>query len=600
MSSKWLLSFAYDSSTLRTILPTGLPQDNFDLLLTLPNQPKQALQDEIKKQLGLVAHRETRETDILALKVKNANSPGIHLGNGKDSNMMLGSFKYNLTNQRINLLAGFLESQFESIIIDRTGLTGQYDVALHWEPTLDPKTEKEEIKQALLDQLGLELVPTNMPIEMLGGRKGKIVVQFWRRVKIIIQMPDVDDIGLLCEYVDRNSESAFAEIVLRRVNLVFTVALRFTGNSEDAQDVTQAVFIILAKKAAGLRSKTILTGWLYETTRFTAMNFLTRENRRQTREQEAYMQSAIDQSEDKQLWQQIAPHLEEAMLRLRAADRELLAMRFYENKTGEEAAALLGIGVAAAHKRTNRAQEKLQRFFVSRGVTSTTAAIAGAVSVNSMSVAPVGLAKAISGVAVVKGAAASSSTLTLVKGALKIMAWTRIKTAVAVGTVALLAAGTAWQKYEIHRAGHGLVTLHVVNAPLDEVIRKIEHQSGQAIACDRRLHGPVTLTVNDMPLGQVLNQLILQTGAYWTVDYAVFDSNSALHKLETALQGEMELRNAGWTNLSCGPLGTEVTIRSMGYYHNGVFGTVVSGGGLDLPCRSHPDDGGSPIPVITP
>ena len=256
-------------------------------------------------------------------------------------------------------------------------------------------------------------------------------------------MPDVDDIALLREYVDRNSESAFAEIVLRRVNLVFSVALRFTGDSEDAQDVTQTVFIILAKKAAGLRSKTILTGWLYETTRFAAMNFLTRKNRRQTREQEAYMQSAIDQSEDKQLWQQLAPHLEEAMSRLRAADRELLAMRFYENKTGEEAAALLGIGVAAAHKRTNRALEKLQRFFASRGVTSTTDAIAGAVSVNSMSVAPVALAKSVTAVALAKGAAVSTSTLTLINGALKIMAWTKAKTAVVIGVVVLFTAGTA-------------------------------------------------------------------------------------------------------------------------------------------------------------
>ena len=66
-------------------------------------------------------------------------------------------------------------------------------------------------------------------------------------------MPDVDDIALLREYVDSHSESAFAVIVQRRVNLVYSVALRFTGNSEDAQDVTQAVFVILAKKAAGLR-----------------------------------------------------------------------------------------------------------------------------------------------------------------------------------------------------------------------------------------------------------------------------------------------------------------------------------------------------------
>jgi len=111
-------------------------------------------------------------------------------------------------------------------------------------------------------------------------------------------MPDVDDIALLREYVERNSESAFAGIVERRINLVYSVALRFTGNSEDAQDVTQAVFVILARKAAGLRPNTILTGWLYETTRFTAMNFLTRKNRRQTREQEAH---SLQTSQDARL-----------------------------------------------------------------------------------------------------------------------------------------------------------------------------------------------------------------------------------------------------------------------------------------------------------
>jgi hypothetical protein len=114
-------------------------------------------------------------------------------------------------------------------------------------------------------------------------------------------------------------------------------------------------------------------------------------------------------------------------------------LRFYENKTGAEAAALLGIGAAAAHKRTNRALEKLQTFFAKRGVTSTTAAIAGAVSANSMLVAPAGLAKTISGVALAKGATTSISTLTLIKGALKLMAWTKAKTAVVVGVVAVLA-----------------------------------------------------------------------------------------------------------------------------------------------------------------
>jgi hypothetical protein len=71
------------------------------------------------------------------------------------------------------------------------------------------------------------------------------------------------------EFAERNSESAFAELVRRHINLAYSVALRFTGNSPDAQDVTQAAFIILAKKAGSLRDRTVLTGWIYETTRLT-------------------------------------------------------------------------------------------------------------------------------------------------------------------------------------------------------------------------------------------------------------------------------------------------------------------------------------------
>ena len=83
-------------------------------------------------------------------------------------------------------------------------------------------------------------------------------------------MADLNDMDLVREYADRNSEAAFAELVQRHINLVYSVALRYAGNPRDAQDVTQAVFIILARKAAGLRQRTTLTGWLYETTRFTA------------------------------------------------------------------------------------------------------------------------------------------------------------------------------------------------------------------------------------------------------------------------------------------------------------------------------------------
>jgi uncharacterized protein (TIGR03435 family) len=255
-------------------------------------------------------------------------------------------------------------------------------------------------------------------------------------------MPDANDMDLLQEFARHNSEAAFAALVQRHLNLVYSVALRFTANPGDAQDVAQAVFIILARKAARLNERTVLTGWLYETTRLTAAGWLRTQKRRQAREQEAYMQSTLDQAGTDNLWRQLAPHLEAAMSRLNARERTLLALRFYENKTGAEAAALLGIREEAAHKRTARALEKLRKIFTKRGVSSTTAILAGAISAHSVQAAPVGLAKGVTAIAIVKGAAASTSTLTLIKGALKIMAWTKMKTAIVVGLGVLLAAGT--------------------------------------------------------------------------------------------------------------------------------------------------------------
>ena len=110
-------------------------------------------------------------------------------------------------------------------------------------------------------------------------------------------MDERDDITLLREFAATESEAAFAALVARHVNLVYSVALRSIGNAHAAQEISQAVFIILARKAKSLGAKTVLSGWLYQTTRLTAANFLRGEIRRQQREQEAYMQSTLNESE---------------------------------------------------------------------------------------------------------------------------------------------------------------------------------------------------------------------------------------------------------------------------------------------------------------
>ena len=246
---------------------------------------------------------------------------------------------------------------------------------------------------------------------------------------------------LVREYASRQSESAFAALVSRHTNLVYSAALRQTRDPQLAEEVTQVVFIILARKAASLGAKTILTGWLYRTAGYVSGSALKRELRRQHREQEAYMQSELD-AQAGSTWKQLSPLLDEAMLRLGQTDRDALVLRFFEGRSLNEVGHALGASEEAAKKRVNRALEKLRNFFAKRGVSSTTAIIAETISAHSVQAAPVALAKAATAAAITKGAAASTSTLTLIKGALKIMAWTKAKTVIVVGASVLLAAGT--------------------------------------------------------------------------------------------------------------------------------------------------------------
>ena len=246
-------------------------------------------------------------------------------------------------------------------------------------------------------------------------------------------MHDATDMDLLRQYADGNSDDAFAVLVTRHVDLVFSAALRKTGNPHAAEEITQAVFIILAQKAGRIVDKTILPGWLYQTARLTASGFLRRETRRVRREQKAYMQTASHAVAPDETWEQLAPLLEDAMGQLGDKDRAALVLRFFGGKSFAEVAAAAGVSENAAKKRVIHALEKLHRYFSKRGVSSTTAIIADAISANSVQTAPVALAKAV---------AASGSTLTLIKGALKIMAWTKAKTAIVAGAAAVLTVGT--------------------------------------------------------------------------------------------------------------------------------------------------------------
>ena len=156
-------------------------------------------------------------------------------------------------------------------------------------------------------------------------------------------MQELDDNALLREYVERDSEEAFAALVTRHVNKVYSVALRLTGNPHSAEEITQAVFVILAKKSRHLGKQVILSGWLYQTARLTAVTFIRGGIRRARREQEAYMQTVLNENESDlsrrseteadATWAQFAPLLDAAMAGLNETDRHAVVLRFFDGKS---------------------------------------------------------------------------------------------------------------------------------------------------------------------------------------------------------------------------------------------------------------------------
>lgn len=253
-------------------------------------------------------------------------------------------------------------------------------------------------------------------------------------------MAELDDMELLARFAHERSESAFSELVQRHINLVYGAALRQTSNTHAAEEITQAVFIVLARKASSLSRKSILAGWLYRTTRLTTANFQRDERRRALREQEAYMQSQLNEP-GSDVWLLIAPLLDDAMAKLNDKDRDAIVLRFLENKSLLDVGRAIGISEDAAKMRVNRALEKLRRIFAKRGVALGLLVLGSALAAGS--------AKAASANLATKAAAAATavtytgSTLTLAQATLKSLAWAKYKWLAIFGGATASVVGTA-------------------------------------------------------------------------------------------------------------------------------------------------------------
>lgn len=189
------------------------------------------------------------------------------------------------------------------------------------------------------------------------------------------------DFEWLQQFARAGNQSAFRDLVRRHIDLVLATALRKVGDAGGAEEISQNVFGVLAKKAWQFAPDDSLPAWLHKTTLLESQAWQRGELRRRRREQAAAELGTTMKTPDEQpAFHALVPLLDEALLSLREKDREALLLRFYESQSLKDVGAALGVSDDTAQKRVTTALEKLSHFFQRRGfktatVAATTAAL---------------------------------------------------------------------------------------------------------------------------------------------------------------------------------------------------------------------------------
>jgi len=224
-----------------------------------------------------------------------------------------------------------------------------------------------------------------------------------------------DDAYLLRQYADARSEAAFAQLVERHLSLVYHSALRqLEGDAHLAQDVTQTVFVLLAAKAFTLHSHPSLAGWLYATTHFKVSEAQRAERRRKHREEIAsVLRETMTDHPARAEQAQLGALIDHAILELSEQDREAVLLRFFEGQAYADIGARLMLTEKTAHKRVERALDKLRECLARYGITSTAAALAASLGTQAGMAAPSGLAARVTGVVMASAAPTASLPTTI-------------------------------------------------------------------------------------------------------------------------------------------------------------------------------------------
>ena len=379
----------------------------------------------------------------------------------------------------------------------------------------------------------------------------------------------MNDTEFLSRYVQEGSQEAFAELVRLRVGLVYSLALRQTGgDAHRAEEVAQAVFTDLARKASSLCRHRALIGWLYTSTRYTANKMARSEQRRTAREWEAFtMQENCTQPNPEVPAENLRPLLDEAMLLLPEADRRAILLRYFDGCSMVELGRFLGLSESTAKKRVERALGKLRTHLAKRGLSSTAAAIGAALGQEAAAaIAPAGLAATISGSALVAASTAAS-------GVALISFMTASKFTTLVGVISilgLLSIGTGF--YEWRKTRDTRVALEAATRRYDAenkelmALRQNAEQMASTIADLEKEVATADATV------VAAKPLAINTKEFWLGMVAAYPEVSRMgHDLGNAIQGtkyRLYFEHAGLTPAQIEEIEsrfTESTIQNYGW-----------------------------------
>jgi RNA polymerase sigma factor (sigma-70 family) len=219
----------------------------------------------------------------------------------------------------------------------------------------------------------------------------------------------MNDQQLLARFITDPTGNAFAELVRRNADLVYSSARRQLGDAHLAEDVTQAVFFLLTRKAAKVKGS--LPGWLITATCYACRDARKIAARRRRHErQAAQMRPEQSQISQESTWENYSPMLDDAIKRLSPADRDAVVLRYLRGMSHREVGESIGVSEEAARKRVERGLDRLRTSLAAAAPMPSAAILALQLSANGTQIAPANLVTAISasGGSTISGSAATS------------------------------------------------------------------------------------------------------------------------------------------------------------------------------------------------